>query len=228
MRNLLLILLLANILYFLWGWFGREDPDPGVAIVDESDLGPPLELAQTPPPEAEAIASVGAVLGEGDETSLAAVVGRSCVTIGPLRESIDADTAQTRYAGEGMRATVRSGRGEYFVGHWVQIRDIPSIAESNQMLEVLHAGGLQEAYTVETEDEGIKISLGLFGNLDGAERIELQATSLGFNADITPRTAEGTVYWVDIGLPPGRGAGEIIERYGEDQVRMREAATCPD
>mgnify|MGYP001812303154 CR=1 FL=1 len=96
------------------------------------------------------------------------------------------------------------------------------------MLEVLHAGGLQEAYTVETEDEGIKISLGLFGNLDGAERIELQATSLGFNADITPRTAEGTVYWVDIALPQGKGAGEIIERYGEDQVRLREAATCPD
>ena len=228
MRNLLLILLLANILYFLWGWFGREDPDPGIAVVNESDLGPPLSVAQTPQPQAEAIASVGAVLGEGEETSLAAVVGRSCVTIGPLRNSNDADTAQTRYAGEGMRTNIRSGQGEFFVGHWVQIRDIPSIDESNDMLEVLHAGGLQEAYTVETEDEGIKISLGLFGNLDGAERIELQATSLGFNADITPRTAEGTVYWVDIGLPPGKGAGEIIERYGEDQVRLREAATCPD
>lgn len=228
MRNILLILLLANILYFLWGWFGREDPDPGVAVVNESDLGPPMEVAQTPPPEAEAIASVGAVLGEGEETSLAAVVGRSCVTIGPLRNNTDADTAQTRYAGEGMRTNIRSGQGEFFVGHWVQIRDIPSVAASNEMLEVLHAGGLQEAYTVETEDEGIKISLGLFGNLDGAERVELQATSMGFNPDITPRTAEGTVYWVDIGLPPGRGAGEIIERYGEDQVRMREAATCPD
>ena len=51
---------------------------------------------------------------------------------------------------------------------------------------------------------------------------------MGFNADITPRMAEGTVYWVDLGLPPGIGAGEIIERYGEDQVRLREAATCPD
>jgi len=228
MRNILLILILANILYFLWGWFDREDPDPGVAVVDESDLGPPLEVAQMPPTEAEAIASVGAVLGEGEETSFSAVIGRSCVTIGPLRNSADADTVQTRYAGEGMRTNIRSGQGEFFVGHWVQIRDIPSTEEARQMLEVLHAGGLQEAYIVETEDEGIKISLRLFGNLDGAERVELQATSLGLYPDITPRTAEGMVYWVDLVLLPGRGAGDIIERYGEDQVRMREAATCPD
>ena len=38
---------------------------------------------------------------------------------------------------------------------------------------------------------------------------------------------EGTVYFVDIALPPGRGAGAIIEQYGEDKVKLREGATCP-
>ena len=63
--------------------------------------------------------------------------------------------------------------------------------------------------------------------IDSAEKIELQAKSLGFNADISPRLREGTVFFVDIGLPPGKGAGEMIERYGEDTVLLRDAATCP-
>ena len=44
MRNLLLLLLLANILYFMWGMFAGDDTDPGIAIVDEGELGPPARV----------------------------------------------------------------------------------------------------------------------------------------------------------------------------------------
>jgi hypothetical protein len=225
MKNLLLLLLLANILYFLWGWFAEEPPRPGIAIVEESDLGPPLEA--TADRSAEAIASVGAVLGSGEPSDLEAVMGRSCVTVGPFRAIADADTAQTRLTGAGMRAQLRSAVGQVFVGHWVQIRDIENRALGNQMLDRLHDGGLGDAYLVETEEEGIKISLGLFGDINGAEKIELQARGLGLDAVIAPRMTEGTVYFVDIALPPGRGAGAIIEQYGEDKVKLRDAASCP-
>ena len=225
MKNLLLILLQANILYFLWGWVAHDESQPGVAVIDETELGPPLSVARKP--GADAIASVGAVLGSVEPTRLAAVIGRSCVTIGPFRERGDADSAQARYAGDGMRARIRETAGQIFVGHWVQIREISSREESNRMLGVLAEGGLPEAYAVETEDEGLKISLGLFGSLDSAEKVELQAQSLGFDADITPRLREGQVFFVDVGLPPGRGAGEIIERYGEERVLLRGRATCP-
>jgi len=56
MKNLVLILLLANILYFVWGMFADDSPQPGIAIVNEAELGPPLEVstnrnaqAATPP-----------------------------------------------------------------------------------------------------------------------------------------------------------------------------------
>lgn len=218
MKNLLLILLLANILYFLWGLTAHDSPEPGVAIVSESDLGPALSLARRGGPGNN---------GSGDASYFAAVVGQSCITIGPFRDRDDADSAQTRYAAQGMRTNIRSGRGQYFVGHWVQIRNIPSRDESNRMVAVLKEGGLVDAYPVETEDEGLKISLGLFGNLESAEKIELQAQSLGFDADVSPRLSEGDVVWVDISLPPGKGAGDIIDRYGEDQVLFRDRSTCP-
>ena len=224
MKNILLALIVANILYFMWGMFTEKPPEPGVAIVDEADLGPPLEVTTG---DSETVESVGAVLGSGEPAALEAVVGRSCVTIGPFKVRTDADSAELEYTGEGMTTDIRSTRAQVFVGHWVQIRNIETEAAANDMLATLADGGLSDAYLVRTEDEGLKISLGLFGNVESAEKIELQARSLELPADIKPRMAERTVYFVDVGLPPGRGAGAIVEKYGEDRVLLREAATCP-
>jgi hypothetical protein len=225
MKNLLLLLILANILYFMWGMFAAEEPQPGVAVVEEAELGPPLAVSAEQ--GGDAVASAGAVLGSGERSNLEAVVGRACVTIGPFKLVDDADTAVLEYANDGMKTALRSEQGQIFVGHWVQIRDVPDEAAASRMLETLNGGGLTDAYLVRTEDEGLKISLGLFGDVERAEKIELQARSLDLPADISPRTREGTVYFVDIGLPPGKGAGAIVEKYGEDRVALRDAATCP-
>ncbi len=225
MRNLLLLLLLANILYFVWGMLADDSAEPGIAIVDEGDLGPPLDV--TANRDVGAAASVGAVLGSGEPSALEALVGRSCVTVGPFRDSNDAESALMQYAGEGMRASSRSMQGTIFVGHWVMIRQVPDRDAGNRMLDTLREGGLGDAYLVSTEDEGLSISLGLFGDLERAEKVELQAKSLELPADVSPRTREGTVYFVDIGLPPGKGAGAIVEKYGEEKVLLRDAATCP-
>jgi len=225
MKNILLMLLLANILYLMWGFLNNEESQPGVVFVEESDLGPPLDV--TTGRDSDTIASVGAVLGSGEPSDLEAVVGRSCVTIGPFKEDTDADSAVLEYANEGMKAILRATRGQIFVGHWVQIRNIENRDSGNASLAKLQEGGLGDAYLWDSDDEGLKISLGLFGDVAGAEKIELQATSLGFNAEIVPRMNEGTVYFVDIALPPGRGASAIIEQYGEDKVLLRDAASCP-
>ena len=225
MKNLLLLLLLANILYFVWGMFDKDPDEPGIAIVEESELGPPL--AVSPNRDAVAAVSVGAVLGSGEPSDLAAVVGQSCVTIGPFKANADADAALIQYAGEGMRTSLRSAHGQIFIGHWVQIRNIADRATGNNMLEKLKEGGLADAYLVATDDNGLNISLGLFGNLERAEKVELQAKSLNLPADIVPRTREGTIFFIDIALPPGKGAGAMIEKYGEEKVLLRDAATCP-
>ena len=225
MKNLLLLLILANVLYFLWGLFPARDHAPGVVVINESQLGP--ALAGTANRDSDSVASVGAVLGSGEPSDLAAVVGRSCVTIGPFRASDDADEAISQYQAEGMRTALRSSRGEIFIGHWVQIRNIADREAGNEMLRKLQAGGLGDAYIVPNDDGTFNVSLGLFGELSRAERIELQAKSLDLPADITPRTREGDIYYVDIGLPPGKGAGAIVEKYGEERVFLRDEATCP-
>ena len=225
MKNLIMLLLLANILYYLWGRFVEAPDQTGIVVVDESALGPPLTVTRTG--VAEAAASVGAVLGTGNPVELEAVVGRTCVTIGPFTVSEDADLAYSEYSSQGMRSSVRTTDGQVFVGHWVQIRNIPDRDAGNQMLDKLRDGGLGDAYLVDTDEDGLKISLGLFGERPRAERVELQAKSLDLPVDISPRMRDATVYFVDIALPPGRGAGEMIAKYGEDKVLLRDQATCP-
>lgn len=225
MKNILMMLVLANILYFMWGMFVDEPEANGVVVVNVADLGPPLNVSSMV--VAEAAASVGAVLGSGKPSDLAALVGRSCVTLGPFRTNTEATDALADYESEGMRAAVRSTKGQVFIGHWVQIRNIPDRTVGNQILDQLREGGLGEAYLVPTDEEGLKISLGLFGERSRAERVELQARSLDLEPDITPRMREDTVFFVDIGLPPGRGAGSMTEKYGEERVLLRDKATCP-
>jgi hypothetical protein len=231
MKNILLILLLANILYFVWGRSVEEVSQPGVDLVTESDLGPALVV--TTVRDSNAFASVGAVLGSGEPSALNAVVGRSCVSIGPFettglnKRSPEAELASLEYIDEGMKATLRSTLGEVFSGHWVQIRNVADDVEADDFLRQLEAAGLDTAYAISTDEEGMKISIGLFADIERAERVELQALSLGIPAEISRKTREEDVIFVDIGLPPGRGAGTIVEKYGQDRVLLRGEATCP-
>ncbi len=224
-KNLILALLLLNILYLMWGMFAEDGRQPGVVVLDESDLGPALSVSANR--TADVVSSVGGVLGSGELSQLAAVVGRSCVTVGPFRERDDADEVVSSYQGEGMRTAMRSTMGQVFVGHSVTVQNIATWDEGTAMRDQLHQAGLGDAYLVGNEDDGISISLGIFGNADNAEKVELQAESVGMDVDIAPMTRDAQVYFVDIGLPPGRGAGAIVEKYGEDRVALRQAATCP-
>ena len=47
------------------------------------------------------------------------------------------------------------------------------------MLAKLHDGGLSDAYLVTSEDEGLYISLGLFGDVERAEKVELAGQITG-------------------------------------------------
>lgn len=223
MKNLLLLLIVANILYFLWGMYPKNDPQPGVAVVEESDFGPPLEVTTTQ----EDIASVGAVLGSGDPSDLEAVVGRACVTIGPFRVAADADTAALEYRNEGMKTVVRNGKAQVFVGHSVQVANVESRAAGREMVAQLENEGLDGPFIVGNEEIGFSIALGIFADAANAEKVELQARSAGFAVETTPMTRERDVFFVDIGLPPGKGAGAIVGKHGEELVALRDAATCP-
>ena len=227
MRNLLLLLLLANILFFIWGKTTEGSPDTGDAVIDLADIGPPLPLADGRTLRAAPARDPEPGADTATSSTMAAVIGRACVSIGPFTNTADAERVLQDYVRQGMRGAVRSTQGELFVGHWVQITNIPNREIADTMLKRLVAGGLSDAYLLPSDEDGLKISLGLFGDMGRAERVELQAESLNLPTEITPRMREATVFYVDLALPPGRGASAMVERYGEEKVLLRQEASCP-
>lgn len=226
MKNLLLLLVLANILYFVWGFLAEEKQLPGTEIVPASGEGPTLAIipARAGGEKTEA----GAESGYSKILDLESLTGPACVTLGPFKELAEAESAAEPNTNSGIQTRIRSVEAEIFVGHWVQIRNVTDDATADNMLKTLSEGGLNEAYLVRTDDEGLKISLGLFSDMDRAEKTELKARGLGLPADISPRMAERIVHFVDMRLPSGRGAGAIVEEYGEELVLLRDGATCPN
>lgn len=218
-----MLLVLANVFYFMWDRFVAQEIPAGVAVVDESQLGPPLAIAKAA--TAEAATSAGAVLGSGQSSDLAEVVGRSCVSIS-FRERPEAASAMGDYRNKGMRASMRSAPGEVLIGNWVWIVDIPDREAGNAMLETLQSGGISEVLLLQNNGS-YKISLGLFGEKSGVERMELQARSLGMDPQIVPEFNDAILHYVDLALLPGQGAGAMMERYGEERVSLRKKATCP-
>jgi hypothetical protein len=75
MKNIFLILLLANILYLMWRMFMEDESQPGVAFVEESDLGPPLDVTTSRDSD-DADSAVLQYLNEGMKVLLRATRGQ--------------------------------------------------------------------------------------------------------------------------------------------------------
>ncbi|MEM7278161.1 MAG: hypothetical protein AAF385_08550 [Pseudomonadota bacterium] len=177
MRNLILILVLANLLVYFWfQWLETPQVNDGSRHRLESQLLPRLDK-QTP--ASEALAAEPAVL---------------CVSIGDFTDQADADQFATSLPAGAGEATVVEQQREVFVGHWVQVVDIETRRAADEQSETLKRGGLDESYLTGNDASGYVVSLGLFTDLSRAEAVQAKARSLGVDAITLERTRLNTVY----------------------------------
>ena len=223
MKNFVLFLLLANVLFLVWQYSNKASTEPGVIVAEETATGAPSAAARG---AVERVASVGAVLGEGQITEMAAAVGKACVSIGPFDSFAGAADVRAALEADELQATVREDVTQAFVGYWVQVRNIPDVDTERANLEALRAARLGEAYAFEG-DGGMNISVGVFEELARAQAVQQQVEGLGLASDISPRNRDITAYFVDVGLPAGTQIGDLTRRYGANRVLRGSAAACP-
>ncbi|MEL7297217.1 MAG: SPOR domain-containing protein [Pseudomonadota bacterium] len=230
MRNLFLMLLAANLLFFGWKHWVYQ-PDAGVTVVDPNTLGERIPVANGEREDAAPVEDVVAVdttpEPEPEVTALPATVGRACMTIGPFDKVGDANSAQDTLAGTGYNVAQRAAQGTVFVGHWVYVDNIPSRSQARSLLKKLQDGGIKEAILMAGSPGEDIISLGLFSAEAGAERTELKAKSMGVEAYVVRRTKNATVFWLDVKLKAGQAGSALADVYGDDRVLRGDAATCP-
>lgn len=247
MRNLVLLLLLANVVFFAWNHWVAEPPSDGATQFRQSELGPTLELAPGPgagtgreiPGPGEAVEPPAGAAPDADfpadEPAAPAPEPReeppppaaACLSVGPFGAAQAGEDVLARVRGLGSEAELRSATEEVFLGHWVQIRNIPSREEANRQVAVLQEAGFEDAYPMPEDDGERTISLGLFSDEERAERLRAQTAELGLNPEVVPQTREATTWWVDVRLDPDQDTGDFAGALGVDNIVTGPEAVCP-
>jgi hypothetical protein len=225
-RNLFLILLLANILLFAWNrWVlpltpgVASRPDAGLALYREGDdvprpaRSPPAPQVSEPPPTQ---APRGAPMPEA----------AACIQIGPL-PAAEAATELARSLGEQQIAATPVARDtQAWVGNWIQIGGFATQAAAAEARGRLVAAGLTDAFLMQ-EGADTLISLGVFREKERADRVAGLARSLGYRPVTTSRYRPAVEYWLVARLPAGTvDAGDDL-RLPRPGILRVEPIECP-
>jgi hypothetical protein len=222
-KNLFLALLLANLLFLGWQhWIAPPDGPAGRLLSSgpEPDITP-MGMAAKSPAQGGAAQAPGSGEGPGPVGS---ANGR-CLRIGPIADGEMADTLRARLAGQGFDAATAAEEGQIWVGHWVQLESVASREEADRIAARLAAGGLPDAYVLQTSPP-FSISLGVFRDRDRAAKVAAAAAQLGFRPQTTDRYRAGIQYWLTAAVPPGRALplDELARESG--QILRADQVTC--
>ena len=214
MRILCLLLLTANLGFWAWVNWIRAAPapvsrydEPGITLFGELPATSPLRALPPAAPEGFHPAAGNAAPAEAQR----------CIVVGPFVEAAAADDAQVILAEAGIPVNRFVGEDEIWDGYWVYIERIASRERAREMLDMLAAVGIDDAYMIPDSDRGILISLGVFSEISRAGvlagrvaelELELEATigdrlRLAETTWLQMEVAEGTDVLARL-TPPGR------------------------
>ena len=222
MRNFLLLVLLLNILAFIYQRWIIEPDNPVDAMHVEQEV-PGLLLAERPAAQPAAPAPAP----PSPPTAPVQDSAYRCLRVGPFARSADADEvlARLRRQEAAVRQTEEPGR--VWVGHWVQVVAPASRASAEQARDALISAGITDAYIVPAEG-AFRISLGVYRQKGSADRTVRQAQSLGFATLVEDRYQAGTNFWLWVRLPGDQTfkAGEF--NTGSRQILRTESIDCAE
>lgn len=220
MRNLFLTLVLANLLYLAWQvWVDPPAPrldgdgEPLLALFDAPAGGP----AKAAPPGPAA----------GDSPGPGPVPAGTCVRLGPLADSSALQQAAAALAARGLDAVPIARDAPIWLGHWVQVTGFDSVAAAEAGRQRLVAGGLPEALLMQDGPQPL-ISLGVFRERPGADRVAGIASRLGFPVAVRDRYRPGVEQWLLVRPRAGGVLGPDDLALAGGRILRAEPAACDE
>ncbi len=211
LRNLSIGLLLANLLLYAWGrWIMVPD------VVDPLAYGGVTEaqLVLVKPNESAAPAN-----------SEPRQIGVRCFRLGPFSSADAATVIGNQLSSRGLTVKSSSEPGRTWVGHWVQVLDLPDLAAAQQALKVLVSGGITDAY-ISNREPTIDISLGVFRGRRGAEDVIRLARSVGYTPETIDRYRDGIEFWLEVTTPTDQSADLVAMNLADSQIIRIEERQC--
>jgi len=253
MRNLVLALLLLNLGFFAYaawidqpsGSAAQEAPVlPKLLLASEfaqaargaGDSSAPTGSASLRAQAAPAAPNV-AVGGAGSsappapaaaisELSPSSLTGPdACVAVGPFNDPALAARASSVLQDLGLAPRERRARGDVTDGFWVHVENIATAGDQARVMRSLLQAGLSDASTIQSADQTRHISVGIFSDRSRAERRAKSVQRLGIDAQVSPRTHPGTLYWLEM-APKGSQPSVPIEGVPATEGVPLEVRAC--
>ncbi|HKV97822.1 MAG TPA: SPOR domain-containing protein [Gammaproteobacteria bacterium] len=204
MRTLFLVLVLANVVAFIW--FGWLRPSPSSPSSTPLPRVQPLKLiAELSPAQRAALAKSLVPAPAPASPAAADVSAQSCMSYGPFPSAAAAEAGSTRLRAGGANVAQRLVPGKVRQGYWVYLPPFGSRREAEAAAKLLQQRGVKDLYVVTDEANRNAISLGVYSDRYGALAHQKQIRALGYRALVTERFRDAPRYWLD-----ARGAAQQL------------------
>ncbi|MEZ5565631.1 MAG: SPOR domain-containing protein [Gammaproteobacteria bacterium] len=220
MRNIFLVLILANA--FLLAWHIWVDPDrlppPTDSTTNRLALFAPEPDASHPP---SAVSANSAAMAGSPIT----VTAGQCLQLGPLPGGVAAHQAAERLGALGFAVSTVARDSQQWLGHWVQIVGFGTVPAAEQARQRLVAAGIRDAYLMQEAQQPV-ISLGVFRDRARADRVASAARALGFNAVLRARYRPVVEQWLLLRATGEQALDPSAFNLGSDQIVRVEVTAC--
>jgi cell division septation protein DedD len=218
-RILFLLMLALNIGVGCWLYFAPHPhahafaaTDPGVAklvLLSERDHGSESNAAElASPPE-----------------SAADLKNDTCTSVGPFATQADMRAALNALTPLVVRIQYREAHATETRGYWVYLRAQSSREQALALARQLSTKGVRDYYVVTAGDQQNTVSLGLFRDQGNADKRRNEIAALGFTPEVTARTEELPVYWIDFAQDSRTPVNWRAHVPGQGDLRQQ-PATC--
>lgn len=221
MRAVFFLLLFANLAFLAWAeWIDAPQPAPtneAYAKLPRLKLVNELPAAETRPSS-----------GSGRKTALQiAPVAARCLSIGPFDDQDGATRGATHLREKGLTPRQRVAKGEISKGFWVYIGGLKTDADVAKVLLTLEQSHVEDAHVMPDSGDAHRVSVGLFSDRDRADRRAESVQKLGLQPEVAERKLPGTLFWMDVDLPPGAVAPASQDLVAGGDGSHIEVTPCP-
>jgi hypothetical protein len=226
-RAAFFLLLFANLVFLAWAqWI--DAPQPATTNDAYAKL-PRLKLVgEQQPAENNRRPSGSARKTALQPPAQAAAAASRCLSVGPFDDEAGATRGASLLREKGLAPRQRSQPGEIAKGFWVYIGDLKTDQDVTQVLRTLQQSHVDDAKVMpDISPDSHRVSIGLFSDRDRADRRAQSIKKLGLEPAVAERKVPGTVFWMDVDVPPGGVAPTSQDLAGEPSAGRIEVTACP-
>ena len=225
MRVAFFLLLLVNLAFLAWSeWIDVPQP---AASNDVYARLPRLKLVGEEPRHSNRPSPGSASARKTALEPPTPTASARCVSVGPFADEAAATGEASLLREKGLTGRQRSQQGEISKGFWVYIGALKSDHDVTQVMRTLQQSHVDDAKVMDDSADSHRVSVGLFSDRERADRRAASLKKLGLEPEITERKVPGTVFWMDIEVPPGAPGPTVQDLSGATAAGPVEVTPCP-